>query len=106
MPTDHGHVVSTFHQATPELVDKAIQGALQAKVEWEALPFEDRASVFLKAADLLSTKYRAEVLAAVMLGTGKNVWQAEVDAAVETIDFWRFNAKYGQSALACFLIGP
>jgi 1-pyrroline-5-carboxylate dehydrogenase len=96
MPTDHGKTVCEFHQATPELVDKAIQGALKAKIEWEALPFEDRASVFLKAADLLSVKYRSAVCAAVMMGTGKNIWQAEIDAAVETIDFWRFNAKYAE----------
>jgi len=98
MPTDHQHAVCNFHKATPELIEEAIKGSLEAKKDWEALPFEDRAAVFLKAADLLSTKYRDQVNASVMIGTGKNMLQAEIDAAVETIDFWRFGAKYGSSS--------
>lgn len=96
MPSDHQHVLCTFHEATKQTVTDAIDGALNAKKHWESLPFESRAAVFLKAADLLSSKYRAEMCAAVMLGQGKTAWQAEIDAAAEQADFWRFNAKYAE----------
>lgn len=69
---------------------------MAAKPAWEALPFADRASVFLKAADLISTKYRYEIMAATMVGQGKNAWQAEIDAAAELCDFLRFNVKYAE----------
>lgn len=75
---------------------KAIEGAMAAKAQWEALPFNDRVAVFLKAADLLSSKYRYKLMAATMLGQGKNIWQAEIDAAAELCDFWRFNCKYAE----------
>jgi 1-pyrroline-5-carboxylate dehydrogenase len=100
MPTDHQHKLCTYHNATPEVIQEAIENALEAKRDWERWPFEERATVYLKAADLLSTKYRAELCAAVMLGQGKNVWQAEIDASVETIDFWRFSAKFAQDLMA------
>lgn len=67
----------------------AIESALAAKSTWESLPFADRAAIFLKAADLISGKYRYKLLAATILGQGKNVWQAEIDAAAELIDFLR-----------------
>lgn len=67
----------------------AIESALAAKPAWESLPFADRAAVFLKAADLISGKYRYKLLAATILGQGKNAWQAEIDAAAELIDFLR-----------------
>ncbi|KAL7008531.1 1-pyrroline-5-carboxylate dehydrogenase [Cystobasidiomycetes sp. EMM_F5] len=92
-PSD-GSVLCRFHQADDALVEKAIQGALKAKPAWEALPWADRAAIFLKAADLISGKYRAELCASVMLGQGKNVWQAEIDAAAELCDFLRFGVKY------------
>jgi 1-pyrroline-5-carboxylate dehydrogenase len=69
---------------------------LAAKPAWESLPFADRAAVFLKAADLISTKYRYELVAATMLGQGKNTWQAEIDAAAELVDFLRFNVRYAE----------
>jgi 1-pyrroline-5-carboxylate dehydrogenase len=69
---------------------------LAAKPAWETLPFADRAAVFLKAADLISTKYRYEIMAATMLGQGKNAWQAEIDAAAELCDFFRFNVKFAE----------
>ncbi|KAJ1341326.1 1-pyrroline-5-carboxylate dehydrogenase [Batrachochytrium salamandrivorans] len=80
----------------------AIDKALKAKPAWEAMPFNDRAAIFLKAADLLSTKYRHvyKMLAATMLGQGKNAWQAEIDAAAELADFWRFNCKYAADIYA------
>jgi len=96
MPTDHARTLCTFSTADASLTQEAIKGALIARKQWANTPLEERATIFLKAADLLSTKYRADVCAATMLGTGKNAWQAEIDAAVETIDFWRFNAKYAQ----------
>jgi 1-pyrroline-5-carboxylate dehydrogenase len=77
-------------------VKKAINAALEAKPAWEALPFAERASVFLKAADLISTKYRYDIMAATMVGQGKNAWQAEIDSAAELCDFLRFNVKYAE----------
>jgi len=94
MPTEHGHAVCRFHQANEQVLKDAAAAAMDAKAMWESMPLADRIAIYLKAGDLLATKYRAELCAAVMLGTGKNVWQAEIDAAVETIDFWRFNARY------------
>lgn len=72
---------------------------MNARAQWEAMPFNDRAAIFLKAADLLSVKYRYKVMAATMLGQGKNAWQAEIDAAAELIDFWRFNCLYAQEIM-------
>jgi len=96
MPHDHHRHICKFDQLNEDLVHRAIQGALEAKESWASLPQDERSAVFLKAADLLSSKYRQELNAAVMLGQGKNVWQAEVDAAVETTDFWRFGAKWAE----------
>jgi acyl-CoA reductase-like NAD-dependent aldehyde dehydrogenase len=83
MPHDHARVLAKYHAATPELVQQAIDGALKAKTAWEELPWADRAAIFLKAADLIAGKYRYELMAATMLGQGKNAWQAEIDAAAE-----------------------
>ena len=94
-PSNHSHVVCTFSNCDTEMLKTAVDGALEAKKQWEELPFENRAGIFMKAADLLATKYRAEMAAAVMLGTGKNVWQAEIDVA-ELIDFWRMNCNFAQ----------
>lgn len=69
--------------ANQEIIKNAIHSALKAKTGWESMPFADRAAIFLKAADLLSTKYRYKMLAATMIGQGKNAWQAEIDAAAE-----------------------
>ncbi|KAG0171358.1 1-pyrroline-5-carboxylate dehydrogenase [Apophysomyces sp. BC1034] len=95
-PSEHKTVVCNYHEADAALTEKAIEGALAARDKWEALPFNDRVAVFLKAADLLAVKYRYKVMAATMLGQGKNVWQAEIDAAAELCDFWRFNCKYAE----------
>lgn len=78
----------------------AIDAALAAKPQWESLPFADRAAVFLKAADLVSTKYRYDIMAATMVGQGKNAYQAEIDAAAELCDFLRFNVQYAQETYA------
>jgi 1-pyrroline-5-carboxylate dehydrogenase len=82
--------------ASPEHVSAAITSALSAKQRWESLPFADRAAIFLKAADLVSGKYRYQLMAATMLGQGKNAWQAEIDAAAELADFLRFNVSYAE----------
>ncbi|AQZ17550.1 PUT2 (YHR037W) [Zygosaccharomyces parabailii] len=93
-PAHHEQVLANVTQATKEDVISAIQSAKDAKQRWMSLPFYDRAAVFLKAADLLSTKYRYDMLAATMLGQGKNVFQAEIDCITELSDFFRFNVKY------------
>lgn len=87
-------MLCTYHQASPDLVNEAIEGALKAKAGWEAMPFHERAAIFLKAADLLSGPYRYKMMAATILGQGKNAWQAEIDAAAELVDFWRFNCAF------------
>lgn len=99
-PSDHSEVVATYSKASPEDVKRAIDSALAAKTAWAALPFADRAAVFLKAAELISTKYRYEIMAATMLGQGKNAWQAEIDSAAELCDFLRFNVQYAEEVYA------
>ena len=93
-PHDHQHVLGYFHQGEKKHVEEAINAALSAKQDWEALPWQDRASIFLKAADLIAGPYRAKINAATMLGQSKNAYQAEIDAACEFVDFLRFNVKY------------
>lgn len=94
MPHDHQHVIARVHLAGEAEVKLAIESALKAKKDWEALPWFERAKIFLKAADLLSTTWRARVNAATMHGQSKNAYQAEVDSACELIDFLRFNAHF------------
>ncbi len=93
-PHDHKHVLGYFNQGTKEDVKEAIDAALAAKNDWENLPWEQRAAIFLKAAELISTKYRYKLNAATMLGQSKNPYQAEIDSACEIADFLRFNVKY------------
>jgi 1-pyrroline-5-carboxylate dehydrogenase len=93
-PSSHKSVVANYHSATPEITKEAITSALEAKKQWESMPWNDRASIFLKAADLIAGKWRYKLMAATMLGQGKNAWQAEIDAAAELIDFLRFNVQY------------
>jgi 1-pyrroline-5-carboxylate dehydrogenase len=96
MPSEHGTVFAQYHPASKEDISKAIETALDAKTAWQNTPFTDRAAIFLRAADLVSTKYRFELMAATMLGQGKNAWQAEIDAAAELADFFRFNVGFAQ----------
>ncbi|KAJ7068527.1 delta-1-pyrroline-5-carboxylate dehydrogenase [Mycena amicta] len=100
MPHDHARNLCTYHEADSATVAQAIEGALAAKAEWESLPWNDRAAIFLKAADLVSGKYRYKLMAATMLGQGKNAWQAEIDAAAELADFLRFGVKFVQDLYA------
>lgn len=93
-PANHEQVLANVTQATTKDVKDAIEAAKSAKQKWLNMPFYDRAAVFLRAADLLSTKYRYDMLAATMLGQGKNVYQAEIDCITELADFFRFNVKY------------
>jgi 1-pyrroline-5-carboxylate dehydrogenase len=99
MPHAHGEVVAVFHLAGAEELRAAADAALKAKPMWEALPWQERAGVFLKAADLLAGPWRDTLNAATMLGQSKNVFQAEIDAACELIDFLRFNAKFYEQIL-------
>ena len=96
MPHNHKHILATYHKVTPEIVHEAIENAMSVKSVWEDFPWEERASIAIKAAEIISKKYRFLLNAATMLGQGKNVYQAEIDAACETIDFLRFNAFYMQ----------
>jgi 1-pyrroline-5-carboxylate dehydrogenase len=100
MPCDHRHVLADCHMATPRHVRDAITAAVEAQREWAAWPWEDRLAVFLKAADLLATTWRDRVNAATMLGQAKTVHQAEIDAACELIDFWRFNCRFAAELYA------
>jgi 1-pyrroline-5-carboxylate dehydrogenase len=100
VPHRHAQTLATYHKATPDLVLQAVDAARTAHAEWSRWPFEDRAAVFLRAAELLTTTWRDTINAATMLGQSKTVFQAEIDAACETIDFWRFNAHYAQELLA------
>jgi 1-pyrroline-5-carboxylate dehydrogenase len=93
-PHDHKHLLATFSEGDASHVKAAIDAALAAKANWEELPWEQRAAIFLKAADLIAGPYRATVNAATMLGQSKNAYQAEIDAACELIDFLRFNVEY------------
>ncbi|KAJ2034673.1 1-pyrroline-5-carboxylate dehydrogenase [Coemansia sp. RSA 2337] len=99
-PGNKSQVLCTYENAGPKEVDAAIEGALAAKSKWEAMPIYDRQAIFLRAADLLATKYRYKLMAASMLGQGKNIWQAEIDAATEAVDFLRFNVKYSAEIYA------
>jgi 1-pyrroline-5-carboxylate dehydrogenase len=93
-PHEHSKVLGTYNQGEQSHVEKAIEAALNAKEAWANLPWEDRAAVFLRAADLLAGPFRARMNAATMLAQSKNVFQAEIDAACELIDFFRFNVQY------------
>ena len=96
VPHDKSHQIATFSKAEKEHLELAVKAAKEAKVEWETMNWQDRMSIFLKAADLLSGPYRYILNAATMLGQSKNILQAEIDSACELIDFWRFNPYYAQ----------
>jgi 1-pyrroline-5-carboxylate dehydrogenase len=96
MPHDHQHVLAEYHVATAEHVQQAIAAAAEARREWAAWPWEDRAAVILRAAELLATTWRSTLNAATMLGQSKTAFQSEIDAASEMIDFWRFNTYFAQ----------
>ena len=94
LPHDHRKQVAIYHRGNADTVDQAIAAAAAARPAWSEMSWESRAAIFLKAADLLSGPYRPILNAATMLNQGKTVFQAEIDAACELIDFWRFNVSY------------
>ncbi|HLL45852.1 MAG TPA: L-glutamate gamma-semialdehyde dehydrogenase [Longimicrobiaceae bacterium] len=96
MPHDHAHVLATYHQAGEAEVRQAIKAALEAQRDWSRWPWEERAAVFLRAAELLATRYRPILNGATVLGQSKTAHQAEIDAACELIDFFRFNVHFAQ----------
>ena len=110
MPHDHGHVLARWHKCGKKEVQRAIDAALAARESWAATPWHHRAAIFLKAAELLAGKYRHVLNAATVLAQSKTCHQAEIDAACELIDFWRYNPAYMQqiymqqpeSSMACW----
>ena len=99
-PHEHGRTLAHVHKARPEDVDAAIAAALEARHDWARAPWTDRAAVFLRAADLLAGPFRDRMNAATMLGQSKNAYQAEIDAACEMIDFFRFNVQFASEIYA------
>ena len=93
-PHDHQHIVGTYHKAEKKNIDTAILGALEARNTWANTPWEQRAAIFLRAAELIAGPYRAKINAATMVAQSKTIHQAEIDAACELIDFLRFNVQF------------
>lgn len=101
LPFDHQHILAEYCYADKSLIQKAIDSAVKNQYQWDLMPIEQRANIFLKAADLAAnSKWRSRLLATTMLGQGKTVFQAEIDAACELIDFWRFNVQHLATAMA------
>ncbi|MDR1791991.1 MAG: L-glutamate gamma-semialdehyde dehydrogenase [Bacteroidales bacterium] len=106
MPTEHKHVLATYHKCTEKEVKMAIKAAMTARQQWAEMPWIDRCSIIMRAAELFATKYRYVLNAACMLGQAKNAFQAEIDSACESIDFMRFNPYfaaqiYEEQPLSC-----
>ncbi|NQX78509.1 L-glutamate gamma-semialdehyde dehydrogenase [Gilvibacter sp.] len=93
-PHEHQHILGSYHRATQANVQSAIDGALEARKAWSQMPWEQRAAIFLRAAELIAGPYRAKINAATMLAQSKTIYQAEIDAACEFIDFLRFNVQF------------
>lgn len=93
-PHDHQHVVGNYHRGGKKEVQEAIATAIEARKTWSQLPWEQRAGIFLKAAELIAGPYRARINAATMINQSKTIFQAEIDSACELIDFLRFNVQY------------
>jgi len=100
MPHLHSHLLGSYHEADPGHVEKAIQAAMAARTDWARMPFAERAAIFLRAAELLATRYRPLINATTMLGQSKTAHQAEIDAACESVDFLRFNVFFAEQLLA------
>lgn len=98
-PHDHQHVLGTFKNSTTKDAEAAVKAATGAAPEWRAMPFDERCAIILKAADLLAGPWRQRINAATMLGQSKTAFQAEIDAACELVDFWRFNVHYAKQIL-------
>jgi 1-pyrroline-5-carboxylate dehydrogenase len=100
VPHDHRIDLGFYHKAGKEEVEMAIKSALEAREQWAEMPWDQRASIFLKAAELLSGSWRTTINAATMLGQSKTCYQSEIDAVAELADFWRFNVKYMTDLMA------
>ncbi|MDO9172368.1 MAG: L-glutamate gamma-semialdehyde dehydrogenase [bacterium] len=100
LPHDHRHLLGVYHKASAKHVQAAATAARKAKKDWAALPWEARAAVFLKAAELLAGRRRSTLNAATMLGQSKTAYQAEIDSACELIDFWRFNPAFAHDIMS------
>ncbi|MFP2925115.1 L-glutamate gamma-semialdehyde dehydrogenase [Pyxidicoccus sp. 3LG] len=100
MPHKHSHVLATLHEADGSHVEQAIQSALSVKDEWARMPFQSRAAIFLRAAELLATRYRPIMNASTMLGQSKTAHQAEIDATCEAVDFLRYNVHFAEQILS------
>lgn len=100
MPHDHHHVIARYHKVGEKEVKMAVDAAMRAKREWENTPWDERAAVMARIAELLATKYRYRVNAATMLGQSKTCFQAEIDSACETVDFFRFNNHFASNLYA------
>ncbi|NOY90696.1 MAG: L-glutamate gamma-semialdehyde dehydrogenase [Deltaproteobacteria bacterium] len=96
MPHDHGHVLGYVHQASAQDVSDAIAASQEAAPAWRAMPFAERAAIFLRAAELLAGRHRAQINAACMLGQSKTCYQSEIDAVCELVDFWRYNVAFAE----------
>lgn len=96
MPFDHQKKTAKFYYATPDIIQKAIDNSLKARKQWELTPLEKRAEIFMTAAEMISKQKRMDVMATTMLGQAKNIWQAEIDAAAELVDFLRFNCQFSR----------
>ncbi len=96
MPHDHSHVLGRIHTADDDLIGASIQASLDARAGWASMAWQDRAAIFLKAADLLAGSWRDVINASTMLGQSKTVHQAEIDSACELIDFWKYNAEFAR----------
>ena len=99
MPSEHKTTFTNYPLASKQQVSAAIESALKVKKEWEETPFVDKAAIFQRAAELVTGKYRYDLIAATMLGQGKNIWQGEIDAAAELADFFRLNCNYAAELL-------
>lgn len=93
-PHDHKHILGTYHKAEKKHIEEAIAGSLEARKKWSQMPWEQRAAIFLRAAELIAGPYRAKINAATMLAQSKTMHQAEIDASCELIDFLRYNVQY------------
>jgi 1-pyrroline-5-carboxylate dehydrogenase len=99
MPHKHSHVLATLHEADASHVEQAVQAAMSVKDEWARMPFQSRAAIFLRAAELLATRYRPILNASTMLGQSKTAHQAEIDATCEAVDFLRYNVHFAEQIL-------
>jgi 1-pyrroline-5-carboxylate dehydrogenase len=93
-PHDHKHIVGTYHLAEKSHIEKAIANCLENRTKWANMAWEQRAAIFLKAAELIAGPYRAKINAATMIAQSKNIFQAEIDASCELIDFLRYNVEF------------